>query len=407
MATVEQSRDKFIKALKEAYSSETLSHCATVTKAILERVLEDKESFYVGFSNDSPDMVSYAAKPEFKTNINKRTKTSFGRFVRRRLEMKDIPDHILGDITNFIMTGESPDDNIKVLRGDAVQNAYKNHTGDSSCMTGDSSILTAFYAKNPKKIGMAIATNTRGNSARAILWTTDAGVNILDRIYPSSSSAADMLRKWAKSNGYLMRTSSGIADGNVVKISDGKQHYITLVDTGYYPYFDTFCFADIYQGKIFLSNAREGMSAMIRNTNGKPTRLEYCICDDCGKYMYKNTERPLKLDNRYVCEACYRKEIVKCTKCRTDIKKSKSKEISGKHYCTDCVEKYNFSPCSSCGVVHEFSHKVNGSILCDPCFTKNYGYCEECGSFEERANIKTNKGDHICLSCYEQRKVRS
>jgi hypothetical protein len=82
----------------------------------------------------------------------------------------------------------------------------------SSCMTNDYDICTAYlalYTDNPDRVGLMIHTDVDGLLlARAIVWTSDAGETVVDRIYASDVIARAM-SDYATGQGWILgfRTS--------------------------------------------------------------------------------------------------------------------------------------------------------------------------------------------------------
>lgn len=114
-----------------------------------------------------------------------------------------------------------------ILRGKDVVEAYANAIGSKSCMTGKGKPVLV-YAMFPEKVGLLVWKDKAG---RALLWTSDAGVTLVDRVYAGDLDLAQKrYREWAKAS-----------DAEMFFRESGKKHFITLgpgVMDIKLPYFD-------------------------------------------------------------------------------------------------------------------------------------------------------------------------
>jgi hypothetical protein len=133
-----------------------------------------------------------------------------------------------------------------VLVGPAVMDFYINPgEGSASSMTGNErGIFTKFYADNPYKVALIVS---KDRNARALMWTCDDGMRVLDQIYgPKYQSIAVM--HWAYyNNTYLL---------NTLPLKKGKELRVTMdIKDDKFPYVDNFQFGQINwnERKVILS----------------------------------------------------------------------------------------------------------------------------------------------------------
>jgi hypothetical protein len=101
------------------------------------------------------------------------------------------------------------------------------------------------YTENPDKVNLAVLYNEGGLiSARVLLWKTDQGDIVMDRVYASSEELKGLMEQWGKMKGYVQSINSL-----------GYKYTITLDNFEFaeYPYLDTFKYLSV---KGVLSNVQ-------------------------------------------------------------------------------------------------------------------------------------------------------
>ena len=211
-------------------------------------------------------------------------------------EMIDKITYVLGETT-------VPRDEyvLRVIEGDELYAHYQDGTGPHSCMVGTSYVR--MYATNHPVCRMLAIYRAGRFFGRALLWQTDQGVTVLDRIYPNSGVHVGMAIQYAESQGwdYLDRQTYGQD-----RFHSGNSYTVTI-PRGYkrWPYLDTFRFSrthDITNGPVTLYqryNEYEPYHFLFDGTKGTPTHnTSFCAETDPG-YTYRYTYCPWGEWNRY------------------------------------------------------------------------------------------------------------
>ena len=128
-------------------------------QAIIKIVRDDKEQHFLSFSQEQPNKVSYARRPEFRNNVVARTRATLGRYIRKNLgvgdaDISEASLHTLATSCFVSMAKESLDNRMKFLTGDEITDAYYDSLAWCSCMTGpECSPYVEMYALNsPEKV---------------------------------------------------------------------------------------------------------------------------------------------------------------------------------------------------------------------------------------------------------------
>jgi hypothetical protein len=257
MNKILKSRVRLIRALQKGLELPELSRQEVLNlEYIIKCIRKDECAHFLSFSHDDPGKISYADKSSHQVNPNKRVRTSLGRYIRRKLGLTEtmLSQTALTEITHTVfgkLHVENMDmESIQILTGDAITQAYKDGVGSASCMTGSDAEYVEMFARNPDRVSLVVFPT--GNSygcgfARALLWKTDEGVYLLDRIYPNDGSHVTAMHQWALQKGYVYRISTSAQDNCYpTKLSDGKVHKVTVTPARFssgqhnIPYLDTF-----------------------------------------------------------------------------------------------------------------------------------------------------------------------
>lgn len=386
-------------------------------------IICDANGYALAYSSDEPFQVSYARKPEYRLVPAKRTRTTITRFIRRRYGVTSdiISDADMDKIFRHIYSGRTvvnSNQNIKIVRGKDLINAYESGFGCDSCMTGDRDDLLELYRDNPDKVGLALYT---GN-ARALVWTCDDGTTVVDRIYPNDGKHCTVFEDWAHSNGYIYRNDNYARHGKEVPLlrmnedpTDARLKQIAQVKGVFYvtckmpkhnmPFLDTFLYAmpDEYNNTVVLSNAyhpdrpcfyceyTEGglpwlFEDRFRCTNcGCHVHEDHCewynddafcsqcwdelfsYCEVCECIEYKDCMIYIE-DYGLVCAECYNTHVRTCCICE-------QKYIINTHckYEGEVPESVRDASAIDCSVGPD--HEPN---ICDECILAHYTKCYDC-----------------------------
>lgn len=130
-----------------------------------------------------------------------------------------------------------------IVRDEEILYAYNHANDPDTCMSGKDFVL--FYADNPEKVALVRIFQDDEYMGRALLWTTDDGDTLLDRIYPDNGGLHQRaLRAYALTQGW---TDVWLSER--VR-ADGEPHRVTMVNKREeWPYLDSFRFLTRVRGK--------------------------------------------------------------------------------------------------------------------------------------------------------------
>lgn len=236
-----------------------------------------------------------------------RAETSIGRFVNtiwpnkyakgvKKDEMtgKEKLNDIESFTNMFKAAVESHSKILKFVSGDEIIYYYNNEryakmggTLGGSCMNSpNKGNYLKIYANNPDKVKMLVLypEDVRDKIiGRALVWTLDEpeGRMYMDRIYTANDSDQYLFIEYAKSHGYLYKSSQSYGwDYDIIDGKDGSRGTLIMkvqlkpdVDYEYYPYLDTMQF---YNQKTGLAT-NDGRNIK-RNTG------YYVLTDAGGSY---------------------------------------------------------------------------------------------------------------------------
>ena len=186
----------------------------------------------------------------------------FGRYVRKHLGLGPdvIKDHKIDEVAGEIWADESNYE-FTLVSGRALLDAYLDGVGGHTCMTGDKAVNMKLLASYPEKVRLLILSNERsGFTARALVWTTDDGETVMDRIYPNGGWHARPMQEYGEKRGWWVRCTNGAADPIRFYKNDKvrKDFRVTLANGGSavrFPYLDSFCYAHQNGNDLVLATA--------------------------------------------------------------------------------------------------------------------------------------------------------
>lgn len=287
---------------------------------ILNPLRNDPQSHYLAFAQDGSDAVSYAVKPADKLKPKSRAKTTLSRYLRRRLKLgKTIwPDHYLAELSGIVYALQDTDwDNfITVVSGSEIQYAYDRDFGEESCMTGageSEARYLSLYSNNPDRIKL-VKYSREQRTARALLWLTNSGKTVLDRIYPNNGYHVHQIRAWAKAKGHINRPHNSLPSDEGVRYDDAIFRVTLDNPEGDFPYMDTFHWGKLLAGdKVELTNKPEEDSEIALNhTDGSYRVLPCHKCDGCDRRVDHLDNTP---DEDRLCGDCWSARWYRCGGC--------------------------------------------------------------------------------------------
>lgn len=387
------SRDKLINAIDFVFENiriETdLYHYKNYIKEeILIPIKNDRLGDYLTSTYD-PEIV------EFRKSSSHKEISSLARYCRRKLNIKNIPDFVLEmfckQVKIQLTSIDSIEKDISIIPGQEIPDYYKELGRISSlrsCMTGESYYKTVIYALNPKKVKLVVFAK----KSRALLWTTDDGSIVLDRVYPTDGSYhSELLKKWAKEKGYLQYPSID------------RKLSITLIHNNVFPFLDTFYNGRLSNNKIKLSNSKLlKQDSYLRATDGSLNFIGKCFfCNESKKPHYEF----IPSIQKYVCGLCMNAILRRCTHCDDfHFEKDLTKINKYTRVCKKCLHFYckKCTNCKSSLTKDYYKVIINGfeKNLCEEC-SINYYTCYKCNNhFDQLLNPKAIKhGAFFCKSC--------
>lgn len=205
-----------------------------------------------------------------------RAETSIGRFIntiwpkkypanlkREELAKMDKPNDVESFSNMFKATVEAHSKILKFVSGDEIIHYYncenyakQGGTLGGSCMNSPSKgKYLKLYSNNSEKVKMLVLypEDVRDKIiGRALVWTLDEpeGRQYMDRIYTANDSDQYLFIEYAKSHGYLYKSSQSYGwDYDIIDGKDGSRSSLVMkvqlkpdVHYDYYPYLDTMQF---------------------------------------------------------------------------------------------------------------------------------------------------------------------
>lgn len=127
-----------------------------------------------------------------------KNKIKLKKYIRKLLpEYSDFIVDRVGDVfTCFNYTSKD----FKILKGNDLLDAYANHLGQKSCMTGTAmSSCIKLWADNPKKVGLLVFKNL----ARRLIFKFDNGDIGVSIIYAANQESRNILGFYSNRRGWL------------------------------------------------------------------------------------------------------------------------------------------------------------------------------------------------------------
>jgi hypothetical protein len=293
-----KDRVKLIRAIEKV--SKNFGFCFT---DLIRKDLID----FLSVNNYEEGMVSYARTVADRFNEKRRIKTTLGKYLSRKYSVyMDLHcEKFIASIWAALADNYEP--TIKILHGAALMSHYASLGRDNaskSCMTGASAWKIQLLEVNSNSVGLVIMDD----ELRALLWKTDDGAIVLDRIYPNGHWKIDMMKRWAAKQGYLTRVDNGLPKGKIIQLSDGSSRSVTLKNfCDVYPYLDTFCFGSYENRMLTLTNHSTKNGRLLFN-NADGGHMLYDICTGCEVPVASGRDDIQFIDDKQYCYLCAQKE---------------------------------------------------------------------------------------------------
>jgi hypothetical protein len=389
---ITENRDYLINVLQDSMAFMREMQHETVAARVNNFVRHDPNLAVTSCTLGPEVLITYSRGRGDPLSASSRQATTFGRFVRRvtKIGVAELPDEILlkwSDIVNgrLMIHPDKLIENLKIVRGEGIVEAYCKEHGGYSCMTGPKqSGIIQFYADNPDRVELVLLpsfANECNGYARALLWKTDEGVKVLDRIYPNDGPHISALEQWAKQNGHAHRLHHyAPPNRGKVELSDGKIYTIRMKYRGYIPYGDTFHWGQLTgRHQLFLSNASKGMGYVLCSTGGILRELgPFAFCASCLVRLDEDAAIPI--GDRHVCAECYATRTENCAHCNGKMvihvdNRVRRSDGSEERWCETCRD-HSATFCYGCNEIYLIGEmsirsrsRIGNTYLCGNCRT--------------------------------------
>jgi hypothetical protein len=304
--------------------------------AVRDKIIEHKE-LEVGISEKDYESITFTDE-QGRTLI-----TTLGRLMTRRLGYDPYKYSLLIQVLTDAYLAEIRKFNVSfdVVLGKYITDAYKEEWGAHSCMTGSYAAYTKFLAKNKQAVQMLLFKD-KAVKARALLWTTNEGDKVLDRIYPNSGYHVAMMQKWATDQGFIYRANNSLPSGLTVMLSNKKTYSVSITNLDdIWSYMDTFTFGKGTQPHYTLTNGYDSSCSFDLQTTGG-ARNNYPTCHHCSVVLgplddIYEAYLGVGTIKRLFCESCKGSVVLQCQGCKREVYAPNDK--SDAFYCLDCKTK--------------------------------------------------------------------
>ena len=237
----------------------------------------------------------------------------------------------------------------EIVRG-YEEDRYGNSYSGGSCMRNEP--FPGWYGEVGAKLALLkLGGKTKG---RALVWETTCGKTVLDRVYPNHSLASNVLRNYARRQGWWVRENDSYPENyHTIFVSpdgnDTQTGFKVKVQLGVskwgWPYSDTF--------RYLTRNPRRNVeSELLSDVRG----ISYIHCLSSTGGGFSNDSGEI-----WDCDYCFEDE-------------GSLTAIGNRHVCNNCVQELGFHPCENCGLyIHgnDIAAIVHGCYVCPDCMERN------------------------------------
>ncbi len=347
----------------------------------------------VAESVEDPRKVSFAYRPEDTEDDDRRRFCSMAKFLKGRARQHgakftdEEADRIAFLVGTHFPAKEAWE--FEEAKGEELADAYYESPYWGSCMSGKR--YFDMLANNPNKVSLVKILRSGEWVGRALLWTTNEGTRVLDRVYPSDTGHhVQAAWEWALKHGYDYREGQTCGDYSTQRGRDDYKVTLKVGSADEFPYLDTF--------KYTNDNPRIESRITLRMDSGTYTFNEtdgafagdeetYSCCH-CGDRVTDDDCRTND-DGEIYCETCYGERYVYLSY------RHHGQSVEGEYRRNDC------SDCHHCGETRYDDHMtdVEGDMFCDDCVDDHAGRCDECEERFRFANLTECDGGSFCEDC--------
>lgn len=330
----------------------------------------------IAISHEDASQVSYAMEPAHMFNNQRRRRASWAKALKQWVNMGYIKTETkeIASFCQIVARHGDIDENIfqfKILRGDDLYEVYQNLHISGNCMAGEP--FVQLWANNPETVSLLAIYEQGGLMGRALIWKTDQGATVLDRIYPDDTGKhIEAAVGYAKSQGWVYRVSGG---QEFPGWSDGKDYTVSLKKEGteWWPYADSFKYL-ISKGPscrpiVLSSGTANSYIGRLESTEGGLLLVQRCV--EC-----REPQTDVVATNRgEVCRDCREREYA---------------IVDG-----DWIHRDDLAMCGSCKewcLIEDIS-EVNERLICSPCLSNYFRYIERIDEYVDRDQTE------VCWFC--------
>lgn len=325
-----------------------------------------------------------------------RLKLKTARYLTRKCKLNEVAVlndeqiRILAEKINGLLWTVDELNDVELVRGKAITEAYYNEVGGSSCMTGCNSSHTRLYEVNPTRFEMLII-RSNNDSARAIVHKLDNGRKLMGVVYTTAEHLLGMMENYADSQGWLTCNNTNQSNRNFWVMSD--LHFCK----GEMPYMDVLTEGSVDNGLLTVSH-NSGIFEL-QNTDGY---IDCYICIACSDILNEDTAYSDNNGETY-CEHCFYEIFLRCKHCAAIVHKEDAifVEDAEIYVCQGCASDHYYC----CEICNEYSTLDNMQIFdnntyCEGCFDKIANHCEDCGEpFYTKDLTTVGDSGPLCEDC--------
>jgi hypothetical protein len=211
-----------------------------------------------------------------------RNSIKIGKFVNKVFR-GTLTNYDVEEFVNQFKSKQEVDPEVEVVSGDKIAYWYdiKNYnpgyggTLRNSCMASVPSGYFDIYTKNTEVCRLAILKNGDKLIARALVWKVESDSSIqyyMDRIYYTKDHYRNILKDYAKEQGWGIYDSFEVIDFSGKLISSKMKVKVNNVKYEQFPYMDTFRRYDYTKGYLYNDSDRNKRGDLLWSTHGEASR---------------------------------------------------------------------------------------------------------------------------------------
>lgn len=341
----------------------------------------------------------------------KRFKTTTGRFLAKKCSLNTdlLTCAQIEQLANVINAELFPQKDIKIVSGQALQDAYRDSVGCCSCMTAESSEYVGLYRDNPDRFQLLIMHHT-GNSARALIMKLDSGDHLLNRVYSDNfQKLFPMMKDYAQKNGWYYYEDGCVVDKNGTIVNSQDLTFLKISGLifmdGEIPYVDLLCSyklqlnATVETMTIGHWSAIENSDGDLQRTDGSLKEKDSFYCESCDRYCDgESFELP---NGDLVCEYCRDKYYTRCDHCDDLVDNDDATGVHGRgYYCHSCIDEHAFK-CPHCDEYYLLrdGYTIHERRNCNMCCEDYYSLCDQCKEYFHENDLTDHDGQNLCDEC--------